>query len=318
MRNARPVTAPSAPSGSPPTSVFADMPRLEEEEGDRSEDENLDTARGVDRSEDDEDLNTAAQPDQRQGDGQVSDVTCACCGSRFACQRPCMAPVQDGAKVYTCASSPCSRALAAQIKAAALATRKVHGHSTVGTPWLYARRVVELKDHNRMFLGWCKEWVSDLYGVPASSLHAARTEPHIVKYDHHGMAHKAFKGLGTHQDGSFVTVIMALSEQSEYQGGGTFFPHLDHTVRLAPGEVLLFQGEQGPYSAPHRAQPVSGGRRVLYLAFISLKPRGRGRRGAAATRRMQRVGLSARAVLAPLVRPVTAAGGKASSRVAPA
>jgi hypothetical protein len=39
----------------------------------------------------------------------------------------------------------------------------------------------------------------------------------------------------------------------------------------ALGEVLLFQGQCGPYSAPHRAQPISAGRRLLNLAFFSLK-----------------------------------------------
>ena len=41
----------------------------------------------------------------------------------------------------------------------------------------------------------------------------------------------------------------------------------------ALGEVLLFQGQCGPYSAPRRAQPISAGRRLLNLAglFFSLK-----------------------------------------------
>ena len=34
----------------------------------------------------------------------------------------------------------------------------------------------------------------------------------------------------------------------------------------ALGEVLLFQGQCGPYSAPRRAQPISAGRRLLNLA----------------------------------------------------
>lgn len=186
-----------------------------------------------------------------------------------ACKRPPMAPVQDGAKVFACKSNTHSRALAEQIKAVAIAARKPHGHSTVGTPWLYARRLEQLKEANTCFLQWSKEWISEVYGVPSSLLRVPRTEPHIVRYDHR--KHKAFKGLPTHQDGSFCTLIMALSSPSEYSGGGTFFPHLDHTVRLAAGEVLLFQGEQGPFSAPHRAQPVSGGTRALYIAFIHLK-----------------------------------------------
>ena len=45
-------------------------------------------------------------------------------------------------------------------------------------------------------------------------------EPHIVKYDH-SLQSNNFKGIGTHQDGSFVTCIMALSEPDEYSGGGT-------------------------------------------------------------------------------------------------
>ena len=219
-------------------------------------------------------------------------------------ERPLMAPIQDGAKVYTCSSNACSQLLASEIKAAALATRKTHGHSTAGTPWLYARRLSELKSANSVFLGWCKEWISDLYGVPTTSLRVPRTEPHIVKYDH--TKHKGFKGLPTHQDGSFVTVIMAVSDQSEYSGGGTYFAALDHTVRLAAGEVLLFQGEQGPYSAPHRAQPVSSGTRVLYITFVHLK---KPKKVTAASWR--KAGLSARAALciggagALVRRPVT-------------
>jgi hypothetical protein len=47
---------------------------------------------------------------------------------------------------------------------------------------------------------------------------------------------------------------MALSQQSEYTGGGTYFAHLDKTCNLQQGEMLLFQGQHGLFSAPHRAQ----------------------------------------------------------------
>jgi hypothetical protein len=108
-------------------------------------------------------------------------LTCACLGS---CRdgRPTMQALVQGAKVYMSASTPCSSALAAQVKEAALATSKIHGYSTAGTPWLYAKRMAAIKDQNTLFLSWCKEWISELYGVSASKVYAARTEPHIVKY----------------------------------------------------------------------------------------------------------------------------------------
>lgn len=202
--------------------------------------------------------------------GQIS--RCCGCGAvePDACLgRPSMAPRSAGAKVYSSGSTPCSRALASQVRVSALQTSRVHGRSTTGTPWIFARRLKATKEANETFLGWCREWISESYGVEIGALHAARTEPHIVKYNHE--AHSAFKGIGTHQDGSFATVVMALSEASDYRGGGTYFPHLGDTVELGLGEVLLFQGQCGPYSAPHRAQPISAGRRLLYLAFFSLK-----------------------------------------------
>eukprot|EP00802_Teleaulax_amphioxeia_P027209 Tamp_28485.p1 GENE.Tamp_28485~~Tamp_28485.p1 ORF type:complete len:246 (+),score=34.59 Tamp_28485:59-739(+) len=182
-----------------------------------------------------------------------------------------MTPLLPGAKVFLSASTACSRTLAAQVKQAALATSRIHGYSTAGTPWLHAQRVAAIKTQNHIFLEWCREWISELFGIRRSAVCAAKTEPHIVKYSETLNNKRRFKGIGTHQDGSFVTVILALSDASEYSGGGTYFAHLDKTVNLAQGEVLLFQGQQGPYSAPHRAQPISSGSRVLYIAFFALK-----------------------------------------------
>ena len=62
----------------------------------------------------------------------------------------------------------------------------------------------------QIFLAWCRSWIKEAYDVDADAIRAPRTEPHIVKYNHSVHAH--FKGLGTHQDGSFITCIMALSE----------------------------------------------------------------------------------------------------------
>lgn len=46
--------------------------------------------------------------------------------------------------------------------------------------------------------------------------------------------------------GSFVTCIMALSESTEYSGGGTYFAHLDRTIHLQ--QVLSWYLLRWPYS----------------------------------------------------------------------
>ena len=197
-------------------------------------------------------------------------------------ERPEMTPIQAGAQVFVSGSTQSSRTLAAQVKQVALQTSRVHGTSSVGTPWIYARRLAALRSHNKIFLAWCRSWIEEIFDVDPTAIRAPRTEPHIVKYNHDAMKHSHFKGLGTHQDGSFVTCIMALSDPDEYSGGGTYFAHLGQTVSLGLGEVLLFQGQQGPYSAPHRAVPIASGKRVLYLAFFKLrkkKRKGGSRRG---------------------------------------
>ena len=204
----------------------------------------------------------------------AADSLCQCAGNVCA-GRPTMRPRCAGAKVFSSQSTACSRALAAKVcQLAKGAAKTPHGFSTTGTPWLYARRLRGAREANETFLAWCRAWISELYGVEPQQLHAARTEPHIVKYDHGQSSKFKFEGIGTHQDGSFATCIMAVSDSAAYSGGGTYFSHLNETVNLERGEVLIFQGQGGPYAAPHRAVPIARGSRVLYLAFFTLKPTG--------------------------------------------
>ena len=210
---------------------------------------------------------------------------------------PTMHPVSPNAKVYSCSSTSYSRTLAMDVKIAANKSNRVHALSTTKTPWKFARRIKALQQHNTQFLAWCRQWINEVYQMESQFIKVASSEPHIVSYDHEKKLKKQkkcavkaakaakgkspssrttttvkpFDGIGTHQDGSYATIIMSCSQADEYVGGGTFFPHLNLTVRLGEGEVLLFQGEQGPYSAPHRAAPIAGGKRVLYLAFFKLK-----------------------------------------------
>lgn len=156
------------------------------------------------------------------------------CCCRGECGRPGMVPIQPGAKVFLSASSPCSTNLAVALKQAAQGTSRIHGYSTAGTPWLYARRIGAMKRQvlaacrtamppclhclveaqapenlliesvttllqNEIFLGWCRQWISEVYGVCGSKVRAARTEPHVVKYSSSSLS--KFRGIGTHQDG---------------------------------------------------------------------------------------------------------------------
>lgn len=190
---------------------------------------------------------------------------------------PSLKPCHAGAQVYSSGSTPCSRELAAQVEEAALRTNRVHGRSTTDTPWLHTRRLPNIRHQRQLFMSWCRQWITSVFGTDSRKVRAARHEPHIVKYDH--SLHASFKGIGTHQDDSFVTCIMGLSRADAFSGGGTYFPHLEETIRLGAGEVLLFQGQQGPYSAPHRAQPIGGGKRVLLIAFFKLRKKRKKRKG---------------------------------------
>jgi len=141
------------------------------------------------------------------------------CSCHFECKRPAVCPIQPCAKVFVCASTECSRALAVAVKQAAEGTSRIHGYSTAGTPWLYARRVAALKEHNMLFLRWCRQWIREVYGVCETSIYSARTEPHIVKY--RGSSSSKFKGIGTHQDGRSILSCLHASHDVRPSGAAS-------------------------------------------------------------------------------------------------
>ena len=227
-------------------------------------------------------LETTTINDMRTQSGSDVEETPTAPQSHFPPSPPApkMLPIKLNAKVFSSRSTAGSISLATDVKLAVDNTTKIHGISTTGTPWLFARRLKALKTQNETFLSWCRTWIREIYGTEASLITAPKTEPHIVKYDHAKVQRfkkknkngkHTFDGIGIHQDGSFVTIILSLSSKQDYEGGGTYFPHLGQTVRLGLGEILMFQGEQGLYSSPHRAQPISSGKRSLFLVFFKLK-----------------------------------------------
>lgn len=182
--------------------------------------------------------------------------------------RPLLTKVGSGAQIFRSNSTASSRAMAIKVLQEAAATNKIHGRHPA--PRLFAQRLEGLKDMNRHFRDWCKDWIAECYHTACSELVLPKVEPHIIKYD----GTSEFTGINIHTDHSFVSVMMGLNDQSDYEGGGTYFPHLDQVVHLDPGEVLVFQGRYGPYSALHRGNSIISGKRALYLAFFQLRGSG--------------------------------------------
>lgn len=71
-------------------------------------------------------------------------------------------------------------------------------------------------------------------------------------------------GLALHRDGTLLNVIVLLSEQSDFEGGGTVFaPPLDTTYRTERGDCLCSSGQ-----LLHGAKAVTRGRRYVLIAFV--------------------------------------------------
>lgn len=99
--------------------------------------------------------------------------------------------------------------------------------------------------------------VSAEFGVDAASLRV--NEALVVKYD----AASGHNCLPVHQDFSLVTVNIALSEATAYEGGGTWFQHSGATLVPARGEAVLHAG-----GIPHCGVPVSSGSRYQLVLFL--------------------------------------------------
>ena len=81
----------------------------------------------------------------------------------------------------------------------------------------------------------------------------------VVKYD----ASTGNNCLPVHQDFSFLTVNVALSESSEYTGGGTWFEHSGETLLAERGEAVMHAG-----GLRHCGVPVASGSRYQLVLFL--------------------------------------------------
>jgi hypothetical protein len=102
--------------------------------------------------------------------------------------------------------------------------------------------------------------ITKMYPVSVEDL--GITEMFIAKYE---KTKQSF--LEEHEDGSEFSFIVALN--NEYEGGGTFFPHLNKVVKLKKGDVLIFSGQN-----THSGVKVVEGKRYILTGFIHYKEEG--------------------------------------------
>ena len=71
------------------------------------------------------------------------------------------------------------------------------------------------------------------------------------------------RALATHQDESHFSFNLLLTPASEFDGGGTWFEHLDATITLEQGQLCCHPGE-----LRHRGVEITRGRRMLLVGFL--------------------------------------------------
>jgi len=82
----------------------------------------------------------------------------------------------------------------------------------------------------------------------------------LVKYDENDQ-----KELAEHNDGSFISFNIMLSDYSEYDGGGTHFVEENETVFLNRGDMLLHSSQ-----LKHAGKPLTRGTRYILVFFVNI------------------------------------------------
>ena len=77
------------------------------------------------------------------------------------------------------------------------------------------------------------------------------------------MARATSAGLDGHVDASLLSLVLQLSPDGAFEGGGTYFEHLARLYRVCQGGAVLFLGK-----VYHAAQPITSGRRYVLVALV--------------------------------------------------
>eukprot|EP01100_Stratorugosa_tubuloviscum_P005949 TRINITY_DN25_c0_g2_i1.p1 TRINITY_DN25_c0_g2~~TRINITY_DN25_c0_g2_i1.p1 ORF type:complete len:237 (-),score=112.72 TRINITY_DN25_c0_g2_i1:185-895(-) len=85
-----------------------------------------------------------------------------------------------------------------------------------------------------------------------------KDRPYILKYEP-----DVISQMGLHYDNETVTIVVTLSDPTDYEGGGTFFPRWNYsTGKPAAGTCIIYPGG---VSHEHKGLKITAGRRYLFL-----------------------------------------------------
>ena len=74
--------------------------------------------------------------------------------------------------------------------------------------------------------------------------------------------------LKLHRDGSLVSFNILLNDKSDFEGGGTYFKHLDKVIGIDRGDCVVHSGK-----VLHAGHPITSGERYILVGFLDGKVR---------------------------------------------
>lgn len=75
------------------------------------------------------------------------------------------------------------------------------------------------------------------------------------------------RGLNLHRDGSVLSFNVLLNSTEDFEGGGTYFQHLDKHFTIQQGDVLVHSGKW-----QHSGVSITRGIRLILVAFLNVLP----------------------------------------------
>jgi len=139
-----------------------------------------------------------------------------------------------------------------------------HGGWTTKRHGAYPTTDIAVSDlepqHRETIEGLVRERVIATHAVKRGFLpeHLWCRDLFIVRYEASKQAE-----LRKHTDGSTLSFNVLLNPRSDFQGGGTYFTHLDDTICGSQGDVVVHDG-----NFEHAGAPISNGVRALLMGFL--------------------------------------------------
>ena len=74
--------------------------------------------------------------------------------------------------------------------------------------------------------------------------------------------------LKLHRDGSLISFNILLNKSSQFEGGGTYFKHLNKVITINKGDCVIHSGK-----VLHAGHPITSGERYILVGFLDGKVR---------------------------------------------